>query len=79
MNRRMRTRTYGGVGAGADLMGQSPATRLGSLDPFLEVLNPDCISHRVQVDTIPVMEGCRKVAGFVNEIWTGVHKHKNAP
>ena len=28
-NRRMRTRMYGGVGAGADLLGQSPATRFG--------------------------------------------------
>ena len=28
-NRRMRTRTYGGVAAGAGLMGQSPASRLG--------------------------------------------------
>jgi hypothetical protein len=27
-NRRRRTRIYGGVGAGADLLGQSPATRL---------------------------------------------------
>jgi hypothetical protein len=27
-NRRMRTRMYGGVGAGTDLLGQSPATRL---------------------------------------------------
>jgi len=30
-NRRMRTRMYGGVGAGTDLLGQSPATRLEPL------------------------------------------------
>jgi len=33
-NRRMRTRMYGGVGAGTDLLGQSPATRLGLLVSF---------------------------------------------
>jgi hypothetical protein len=37
-NRRMRTRTYGGVAAGAGLLDQSPASRLGNVTRRCETI-----------------------------------------